>query len=146
MTRTYSGSDFIFINKSVFFAPSSHWKGWRKVSITNWSPLNIELRLIEQGGSTGNNLRENITWNTDETIKDYPPILGIRIFTPFSFCLAHIIYELRLHNKKTEAAHCDIFGSFFQRQIVSVTSLLDFTHLVWTCSRQSGRPNHNFTD
>jgi NAD(P)-dependent dehydrogenase (short-subunit alcohol dehydrogenase family) len=33
--------------------------------------LNIELRLIEQGGSTGNNFKESITWNTDADIKDY---------------------------------------------------------------------------
>lgn len=34
-------------------------------------PLNIELRLIEQGGSTGNNFKGNITWNKDENIQDY---------------------------------------------------------------------------
>lgn len=34
-------------------------------------PLNIELRLIEQGGSKGNNFIGNITWNKDEAIKDY---------------------------------------------------------------------------
>ncbi|GMK47448.1 short-chain dehydrogenase [Paenibacillus glycanilyticus] len=34
-------------------------------------PLNIELRLIEQGGSTGNNFTRSIRWNKDERIKDY---------------------------------------------------------------------------
>jgi NAD(P)-dependent dehydrogenase (short-subunit alcohol dehydrogenase family) len=38
-------------------------------------PLNIELRLIEQGGSTGNNFRENITWNRDEAITDYDDLM-----------------------------------------------------------------------
>lgn len=37
-------------------------------------PLNIELRLIEQGGSTGNNFGENITWNTSPDITDYDAI------------------------------------------------------------------------
>ncbi|GAB4019053.1 SDR family NAD(P)-dependent oxidoreductase [Spirosoma migulaei] len=37
-------------------------------------PLNIELRLVEQGGSTGNNFGANIIWNTHETIKDYDAI------------------------------------------------------------------------
>jgi len=37
-------------------------------------PLNIELRLVEQGGSTGNNSGANIIWNTHETIKDYDAI------------------------------------------------------------------------
>ncbi|AZN41401.1 SDR family oxidoreductase [Paenibacillus albus] len=34
-------------------------------------PLNIELRLIEQGGSKGNNFVDSIIWNKDEEIKDY---------------------------------------------------------------------------
>jgi NAD(P)-dependent dehydrogenase (short-subunit alcohol dehydrogenase family) len=34
-------------------------------------PLNIELRLVEQGGSSGNDFVSNITWNTSEDIKDY---------------------------------------------------------------------------
>lgn len=38
-------------------------------------PMNIELRLIEQGGSSGNNFKENITWNKDENIKDYDNLM-----------------------------------------------------------------------
>ncbi|ULL16880.1 SDR family NAD(P)-dependent oxidoreductase [Paenibacillus sp. H1-7] len=38
-------------------------------------PLNIELRLIEQGGSTGNNFKNNITWNRDENITDYDDLM-----------------------------------------------------------------------
>jgi NAD(P)-dependent dehydrogenase (short-subunit alcohol dehydrogenase family) len=34
-------------------------------------PLNIQLRLIEQGGSSGNNFRENIRWNTHPEIRVY---------------------------------------------------------------------------
>ena len=34
-------------------------------------PLNIELRLIEQGGSKGNRFLENVIWNTNADIKDY---------------------------------------------------------------------------
>ncbi|QHW32365.1 SDR family oxidoreductase [Paenibacillus rhizovicinus] len=34
-------------------------------------PLNIELRLIEQGGSSGNNFVNSIKWNKDEAITDY---------------------------------------------------------------------------
>jgi NAD(P)-dependent dehydrogenase (short-subunit alcohol dehydrogenase family) len=34
-------------------------------------PLNIELRLIEQGGSKGNRFLENVIWNTNNDIKDY---------------------------------------------------------------------------
>lgn len=37
-------------------------------------PLNIELRLIEQAGSYGNNFVKNVTWNTNEDIKDYDDI------------------------------------------------------------------------
>ncbi len=37
-------------------------------------PLNIELRLIEQGGSRGNNFLDNIVWNTNAEIKDYDAI------------------------------------------------------------------------
>ncbi|BCG61637.1 SDR family oxidoreductase [Paenibacillus sp. URB8-2] len=39
-------------------------------------PFNIELRLIEQGGSTGNNFKESITWNRDENIKDYDDLMA----------------------------------------------------------------------
>lgn len=34
-------------------------------------PLNIELRLIEQGGSKGNSFRESIVWNTHPEITAY---------------------------------------------------------------------------
>lgn len=34
-------------------------------------PLNIDLRLIEQGGSTDNNFMDNITWNTNADITAY---------------------------------------------------------------------------
>ncbi|UYQ94152.1 SDR family oxidoreductase [Chitinophaga horti] len=34
-------------------------------------PLGIELRLVEQGGSTGNNFRENIAWSNESDIKAY---------------------------------------------------------------------------
>ena len=34
-------------------------------------PLNIELRLIEQGGSKDNRFLENVIWNTNTDIKDY---------------------------------------------------------------------------
>ena len=34
-------------------------------------PLNIELRLIEQGGSKNNRFLENVIWNTNTDIKDY---------------------------------------------------------------------------
>jgi len=37
-------------------------------------PLNIELRLIEQGGSSGNNFINNIVWTEDENIKDYDDV------------------------------------------------------------------------
>lgn len=37
-------------------------------------PLNIELRLIEQGGSTGNNFGDNSTWNTHPEITAYDEI------------------------------------------------------------------------
>jgi NAD(P)-dependent dehydrogenase (short-subunit alcohol dehydrogenase family) len=37
-------------------------------------PLNIELRLVEQGGSSGNDFLSNITWNTSEDIKDYDTV------------------------------------------------------------------------
>lgn len=39
-------------------------------------PFNIELRLIEQGGSSGNNFRNNITWNKDENIRDYDEMMS----------------------------------------------------------------------
>ncbi|QWU18132.1 NAD(P)-dependent dehydrogenase, short-chain alcohol dehydrogenase family [Paenibacillus sophorae] len=39
-------------------------------------PFNIELRLIEQGGSTGNNFKESITWNRDENLKDYDDLMA----------------------------------------------------------------------
>ncbi|GAA4831269.1 SDR family NAD(P)-dependent oxidoreductase [Paenibacillus vulneris] len=38
-------------------------------------PLNIELRLIEQGGSKGNHFMENTIWNRDENIKDYDDLM-----------------------------------------------------------------------
>lgn len=38
-------------------------------------PLNIELRLIEQGGSNSNNFTGNIVFSTDTDIKDYDPII-----------------------------------------------------------------------
>ncbi|GGA34138.1 hypothetical protein [Paenibacillus physcomitrellae] len=38
------------------------------------SPRN-ELRLIEQGGSSGNNFKESITWNKDEKIRDYDEMM-----------------------------------------------------------------------
>jgi NAD(P)-dependent dehydrogenase (short-subunit alcohol dehydrogenase family) len=34
-------------------------------------PLNIELRLIEQGGSKDNRFLENVIWSTNNDIKDY---------------------------------------------------------------------------
>ncbi|TBL81052.1 SDR family oxidoreductase [Paenibacillus thalictri] len=34
-------------------------------------PLNIELRLVEQAGSNGNNFLNNIIWNTNEEITAY---------------------------------------------------------------------------
>ncbi|HWV28361.1 MAG TPA: SDR family oxidoreductase [Dyadobacter sp.] len=34
-------------------------------------PLNIDLRLIEQGGSKGNNFKESIVWNTHPEITAY---------------------------------------------------------------------------
>lgn len=37
-------------------------------------PLNIELRLIEQGGSTDNNFSENVTWNLHPEISAYDEI------------------------------------------------------------------------
>ncbi|MEK3698453.1 SDR family oxidoreductase [Paenibacillus sp. FSL R10-2199] len=38
-------------------------------------PLNIELRLIEQGGSSGNNFTDNIIWNRDEKITVYDEMM-----------------------------------------------------------------------
>lgn len=37
-------------------------------------PLNIELRLIEQGGSSGNNFVQNIAWGENEQIDAYDDI------------------------------------------------------------------------
>jgi NAD(P)-dependent dehydrogenase (short-subunit alcohol dehydrogenase family) len=37
-------------------------------------PLNIELRLVEQGGSSGNNFKERIVWNSHPEIHDYDDI------------------------------------------------------------------------
>lgn len=37
-------------------------------------PLNIDLHLVEQGGSSGNNFRENVQWASHPTIKDYDEI------------------------------------------------------------------------
>jgi len=34
-------------------------------------PLNIDMRLIEQGGSTDNNFTENVTWNSNPGITAY---------------------------------------------------------------------------
>ncbi|OLQ38376.1 short-chain dehydrogenase [Oenococcus oeni] len=39
-------------------------------------PLNIDLRLVEMGGSAGNNFTKNIVWNTNPDIKDYDPIIA----------------------------------------------------------------------
>src|SRR5882762_8739845 len=39
-------------------------------------PLNIELRLIEQGGSKGNNFLNNVVFNTHSEIKDYDDLVG----------------------------------------------------------------------
>jgi len=39
-------------------------------------PLNIELRLIEQGGSSGNNFLKSVVFNANPDIKDYDPIVG----------------------------------------------------------------------
>jgi NAD(P)-dependent dehydrogenase (short-subunit alcohol dehydrogenase family) len=39
-------------------------------------PLGIELRLIEQGGSRGNNFRDSIVFNTHPEITDYDAIAG----------------------------------------------------------------------
>jgi NAD(P)-dependent dehydrogenase (short-subunit alcohol dehydrogenase family) len=39
-------------------------------------PLNIELRLVEQGGSSGNSFKENIIWNEHPDIRDYDDITG----------------------------------------------------------------------
>lgn len=38
-------------------------------------PLNIDLRLIEQGGSTDNNFINNITWNINPDITVYDGLL-----------------------------------------------------------------------
>jgi len=37
-------------------------------------PLNIELRLIEQGGSRGNKFVDSILWNANSDITDYDPV------------------------------------------------------------------------
>src|SRR5258706_13240738 len=37
-------------------------------------PLNIELRLVEPGGSRGNNFLENIVFNAHPEIRDYDAI------------------------------------------------------------------------
>ncbi|UPK67568.1 SDR family oxidoreductase [Chitinophaga filiformis] len=37
-------------------------------------PLNIELRLVEQGGSSGNNFKDRIVWNKHPEIRDYDDI------------------------------------------------------------------------
>ena len=39
-------------------------------------PLNIELRLIEQGGSKGNNFLDSVVFNTNPEIRDYDAIIG----------------------------------------------------------------------
>ncbi|WP_028612597.1 SDR family oxidoreductase [Paenibacillus harenae] len=38
-------------------------------------PLNIELRLIEQGGSKGNNFVHSVIWNKDENVKAYDDLM-----------------------------------------------------------------------
>lgn len=38
-------------------------------------PLNIELRLIEQGGSKGNNFQNNIRWSKDDNITAYDGLM-----------------------------------------------------------------------
>lgn len=37
-------------------------------------PLNIELRLVEQGGTSGTNFKESIQWNEHPSIRDYDEI------------------------------------------------------------------------
>lgn len=37
-------------------------------------PMNIELRLVEQGGSSGNNFKGRVKWNEHPTIRDYDDI------------------------------------------------------------------------
>lgn len=39
-------------------------------------PFNIELRLIEQGGSSGNNFQDSIIWHSHPEIKDYDPMVN----------------------------------------------------------------------
>ena len=39
-------------------------------------PQNIHLRLIEQGGSTGNNFGENMTWSPPGAVRDYDALTG----------------------------------------------------------------------
>lgn len=39
-------------------------------------PFNIQLRLIEQGGSNGNNFKENIIWTNHPDITDYDPMIN----------------------------------------------------------------------
>ncbi|GAB4036601.1 SDR family oxidoreductase [Spirosoma gilvum] len=39
-------------------------------------PLNIDLHLIEQGGSTDNNFVNNVIWSTDPTISAYDGLLA----------------------------------------------------------------------
>ena len=39
-------------------------------------PLNIELRLIEQGGSKGNNFLDSVVFNTHPEIRDYDDLVG----------------------------------------------------------------------
>lgn len=46
-------------------------------------PLNIELRLVEQGGSTGTNFTENITWSTSSAIQDYDALTN-KVKTTFA--------------------------------------------------------------
>ncbi|ANS76518.1 short-chain dehydrogenase [Paenibacillus yonginensis] len=38
-------------------------------------PFNIELRLIEQGGSKGNHFTDSIAWSQDENVKDYDEMI-----------------------------------------------------------------------
>nr|WP_244226740.1 hypothetical protein [Paenibacillus protaetiae] len=39
-------------------------------------PFNIELRLVEQGGSSGNQFADKVVWNTDEKIKVYDELIA----------------------------------------------------------------------
>lgn len=38
-------------------------------------PLHIELRLVEQGGSAGNNFADNVTWPGNNAVRDYDALV-----------------------------------------------------------------------